>query len=456
MVRGDGTCRHETISTIVLSLLFVATPGRAAAGNTDGILLGDDASLMGGAVTAIVNDGSALWYNPAGLKHVSRNSVDFSLTAYSLRLYRIPEAVIGGGQAANADANEVTVIPSALTYVRTTDGGLRIGFGVFTSALADYSQVSDLSFRERTTGLESPWLIALANRISVYHGILGMAWSANSRLHFGASGDLSYIAATQSSQIGGGLTADQASGEALFAITESTRTSLTGVGFRVGFGVLWEPIEAISIGAAFQTASYVVFSSFSQQSVDSVSAAPPGAPGTIAFETSNLNESDLGFDQFEPYRWRLGLAYHFGIGTLSFDADVQLDQRLNTDTWNASYNARVGLLLNLTEAVDLGLGAFTDRATLDEQPTGFGDSLLDFYGFTAGVRLRKTLMFVESESSDSITFETTIAFRFAFGTGGFSGFNVLDNIVDLEILTPIVTNIKITELSIYLGSGLRF
>ncbi|MEM8605811.1 MAG: hypothetical protein AAGF92_01800 [Myxococcota bacterium] len=438
------------------ALLILASPSSVSAGNTDGVLLGDDASLMGGAVTAVVNDGSALWYNPAGLMAVNRNSVDFSLTAYSLRLYRIPEAVIGGGESANADANEVTVIPSAISYVRTTKSGLRLAFGVFTTAQEDYSQRSDLSFAEGTTGEESDWLITLANRLTLYHGVVGIGWSANPRLHFGVTADLSYVSFIQSGQIGGGLSAGGLVGQALFAATESNRTSISGLGVRLGAGLLWKPTDELSIGAAFQTASYVVFSTVSQQSVASFAVAPPDTPGTILFEVSDANASGAGFDQFEPYRWRLGIAYQFSRVLLSVDADVQLDQRVENDGWNASYNGRVGLLISISDAVALGLGGFTDRSTLGEAPTEFGESVLDFYGFTAGVKLSKTRLFAETEDADSITFETTIAFRAAFGSGEFSGFEVLDDLADDEILTPILTNTRITELSIYLGAGIRF
>ena len=444
---------------LLVSFLFAtswASPQQAHAGNTDGILLGDDASLMGGAVTAIVSDGSALWYNPAGLRHVSRNTVDISVTAYSLRLYRIPDAITGGGMSANADVNEVTVIPSALSYVRTTDGGLRIGFGLFTTALSDYSQVSELQFTDPPTGLGWEWLVALENRVAVYHGLLGVAWSANKKLHFGVTGDISYVGATQSSQLGGGLIADQTTGEALFAGTESMRNSLTGVGLGLGVGLMWEPTPAFSLGAAFQTASYLVFQSFQQQAVASAGIAPPDVPGTIIIETSNVDESSGEFDQFEPYRLRFGIAYHFRKGTLSLDSDMQVAERIDSSKWDTTFNGRIGLLLNLSDAVSLGLGAFTDRAPLREQPTDFGESLVDFYGFTTGVKLRKTKKFAETENSDSIAFETTVAFRFAVGTGDFSGFAVIDNSNESELLTPITTDITIYEMSIYIGGGLRF
>ncbi|MBM4363715.1 MAG: hypothetical protein FJ104_13625, partial [Deltaproteobacteria bacterium] len=48
-------------------LVAFALAGVAHAGNDEGFLLGNQAALAGGAVTSSVHEGSAVWYNPAGL-----------------------------------------------------------------------------------------------------------------------------------------------------------------------------------------------------------------------------------------------------------------------------------------------------------------------------------------------------------------------------------------------------
>ena len=68
-------------------LLLLARP--AYAGNEDEILLGNDAALMGGAITATTADGSALWYNPAGLAASRLDAVDVSANAFTARWVRI-------------------------------------------------------------------------------------------------------------------------------------------------------------------------------------------------------------------------------------------------------------------------------------------------------------------------------------------------------------------------------
>lgn len=131
----QGRTRPWIAIGIMAAALLV--PTEAGAGNTDEVLLGNEAALLGGAVTAIVSQGSALWYNPAGLMHIRENSVDLSLSAYSLRLYRIPNALeSASGVTSSGNATEAIIIPAAATYVRTTGSGVRLGFGVFTTASA--------------------------------------------------------------------------------------------------------------------------------------------------------------------------------------------------------------------------------------------------------------------------------------------------------------------------------
>ena len=64
----------------------------AHAGNDDGVLLGEQAMITGGAVTAIVSDGASAWYNPAGLGLSSCRAV-----------HRCPRASPCSGRVARRD-----------------------------------------------------------------------------------------------------------------------------------------------------------------------------------------------------------------------------------------------------------------------------------------------------------------------------------------------------------------
>ena len=75
----------------------------AHAGNDDGVLLGEQAMITGGAVTAIVSDGASAWYNPAGLGLSQRNRLDVTGSVYGVNIYRVKSAfALPDGTTANA------------------------------------------------------------------------------------------------------------------------------------------------------------------------------------------------------------------------------------------------------------------------------------------------------------------------------------------------------------------
>ena len=89
------------VSSCSLAMLHTA---RARAGNDDGVLVGNDAAVMAGAVTATVVDGSALWYNPAGLAAARVDTVDVSGSAFVLRSYDA-KGLLSGADGSHGDAN---------------------------------------------------------------------------------------------------------------------------------------------------------------------------------------------------------------------------------------------------------------------------------------------------------------------------------------------------------------
>jgi hypothetical protein len=85
------------------AIALVSTPcGRALAGNEEGVLIGNEAAMSGGAVTAVIDDGTAVWFNPAGLAHITRTQIDASGSATQLRLAETPE-LLSSASGVSAD-----------------------------------------------------------------------------------------------------------------------------------------------------------------------------------------------------------------------------------------------------------------------------------------------------------------------------------------------------------------
>ena len=140
------TATFRSLARPLWVAVLLALPLRARAGNDDGILLGNDAALTAGAVVATVNDGSALWYNPAGLAMSTKDSIDVGASAFALRRYDMPGLIrADGGSGGDASFTEIVSIPSALTYVRRFSVNTVGGLALFASEVSDDSLRTSLT-----------------------------------------------------------------------------------------------------------------------------------------------------------------------------------------------------------------------------------------------------------------------------------------------------------------------
>lgn len=106
--------------------------------NRRNVLPGGRAAMMGGAYTAISDDASGSWYNPAGLAFTRGSDVSMSANAFT-RSRRSIEGALGGSDVADSS----TSIYPAFAGGTTGLGALRIGYSFFTS---DHENI-DESFR---------------------------------------------------------------------------------------------------------------------------------------------------------------------------------------------------------------------------------------------------------------------------------------------------------------------
>src|SRR6188768_508013 len=107
-------------------------PGLAHAGNDDAVLLGNQAMITGGAVTAIVSDGASAWYNPAGLGLSARNRFDVTGSVYGVNIYQVKSAfALPDGTTANAAKTDWVLVPTVLSFVRELGDDWVASVGIF-------------------------------------------------------------------------------------------------------------------------------------------------------------------------------------------------------------------------------------------------------------------------------------------------------------------------------------
>jgi hypothetical protein len=419
----------------VLALTWLA-PQRVRAGNDEGILVGGHAALTGGAVTATVGDGSAAWYNPAGIAHVTQQTLDINASVYGVGLLRAkPFVTVDGGSAAEAKTTDWQLIPSALSYTRQVSPKLVGAFSIIIPKTTDY----DL----RTTVLEpsgARWTVGVDRLRNEYDYVLSFGWRLSPALRLGFSVHGIYISTEQKIQLARG----EAGVEGAPFLTVSTHDKLGDYGLRAGFGVQWTVRPGFDLGASIQTYTLTGFRSTLKTSFGSLStgATPP------QFDSRDEDKLKSVWELSTPLVARFGAAYRLGRTQLMLDGSIytplqsgerELDRKLNG-------NARAACLVELSEKLTFGIGAFTDLSGQTAQ------AATNFVGIAGGVRLAQHYQI--SEGNRRLVFLTTLAVRYAYGWGHSTGVRFHGD--DLTNYTLTKAPLTAHEMAFNLGGGISF
>ncbi len=160
--------------------------------------------------------------------------------------------------------------------------------------------------------------------------------------------------------------------------------------------------------------------------------------------TDNLTATSHGAagDTLGHFVGRWGVAYTPPWGWVS----AQVDYRPRSAT-----NVRAGALYQLSPALRVGGGAFTDFNTA--APTA--DVRFDFLGGTGGVLWRKRIAL--RDSSDPLLLSTTFAVRYAYGWGRASTVSSNPATDDpTQFVTTTSAPGSAQEISLYIGSGVDY
>ncbi|MBW2461242.1 MAG: hypothetical protein JRH11_06320, partial [Deltaproteobacteria bacterium] len=330
---------------------LVLLPAAARAGNDDGVLIGNPAAMTGGAVVATVDDGSALWYNPAGIGRVTTHSADVTASVMALRYYRSPDLVRGVGTEAAEDVVEFLSIPSALSYVRPLSETVHIGLGVFSPAASDIVFRSDLDTQRM--GVEGKLSLASVDTESRYVGVLGIGWTPHPTFRVGLAfrgGYSSTFSTFQSS-----LRFTDATTDWVTADADTTSSRLGDFGFTLG--VAWDPISQLSFCVSVETPS-VALVGFTR--VSSISVFAETSPDGTFIDGENTDDGSLDAqaDVLEPAKVRMGAAYRLERGRVEVNVDLLmplLSENLGIDR-HLQANVRVGGVHEIGDGLELGVG----------------------------------------------------------------------------------------------------
>lgn len=431
-------------TTLSLMLALFTLGASASAGNEEGVLFGSVAGMAAGAVTAIIEDGSALWYNPAGLVGADTQQLDVSGTAYVFRRSSAPDLIrIPGQPSVSGDVTELMSVSASLTYVRRLSDTLSLGFGIFTPRSSDQT----LRATVQVPG-EVRWLLTSSDLESEIQAGVGLGWSPTPRIRVGAA--LFFAYESYSGAFVGQVTQGAGPAPEQFA-NLAALYSYKRAGLELGLGLQWRPIDALRVGVTVRPPGANVYAS--ETSDASASSALRDATGVLQSEASNLvnDTSSFEFTQRTPLRVRLGVAIVRPRFTLSLDGDLATPHTPSDPddrAWSLHWNLRLGGIVKVNDRLQFGAGLFTDRAPSRDparHPT-------DFYGGTVGVEWG-TLHLLRAERRDRLTFSTSLSARYAYGSGTTAAIQTVAGSVDS---TDALSSLEVHELAIYLGSTFSF
>ena len=396
----------------VAVLALLALNSTAKAGNSDDVVAGSDVALTGGAVVANVHTGGAMWFNPAGVARLDSRSVDLTGAVLSYSIASAPGSLtIESGEQSAGEYSAVQAIPRALTFVASPRPSLRWGMGFF------YSRSFSRFVQDRVGTVEgsneaSEFFATADDTRAIYHLSGTVAWKQSKRFLLGGGLDI-VIASRRLTEIVAGAYDSGVGG----AFNRNLNQSVSGGGLQMKTGLQWAPIPKLRIGFMVATPSYLVY--LSNETTVTETLSPPDEP--TLFQGTQTDELRGTWTGVEAGLSRLGAAFLDRWGWIECDLIVRFPLRspeLGID-WKTTANVRVGGVFRITERLKLGAGFFTDFSP-ERGLESFGDTEVDFYGFTLGVDFANRPEPPE-RGEEGFYLAFAVAIRYAHGKGSLAG-----------------------------------
>lgn len=306
-------------SVLFIGLLSACASVVADEYHYNNMLIGDRASGMGGAYTAISDDATGMFYNPAGIFYVGERNFSASVNAYYSQSKKY-ENVIGNRPF---ERNSSALLANFFGIVKPL-GTFKVGFSYAVPDAVSEDQNQNFN---NVSGTVSHFTMNLNNRDSTYN--------------FGPS-----IAAELSNELSVGLSLYIHKRDVQLILNqfqERTDSSnqwsnyyfkLSETGTRPVLGIMWSPVEKLSLGASLSQ-TWVIAATGTGQSTCWDSSA-------VACNASILQVPrviDFTAKRKYPVRMAMGAAY-FPDSNLILSGDVTY----NTAVTDANYGNKEGTL----------------------------------------------------------------------------------------------------------------
>ena len=314
------------------------------------ILVGDRASGLGGAYTAISDDPSGCFYNPAGIAFAPHTSLSGSANAFSLsnKIYKDALEDTGGGKI-DWEQESFSIVPNFFGIVRKLGNGA-IGFSY---AVTDSIQRRQKQNFQNISSLfeDNPidtYSININDNDETY--LLGPSYAYRFSSSFSVGATV-YAYYRDKEIIRNQLIIfDQGEHQLL----NSYETEISW-GYKPSLGVIWEPLETVSIGLTLSKIMVVTSDNeFQEMSRDTTGYSDEDFSDTDAIYFDRSDDDDT--PDF-PFTAALGAAW-FISPRLLFTGDLVYYEEMTERS--RIVNFAIGTEYYVTDFLALRAGFFSD------------------------------------------------------------------------------------------------
>lgn len=345
---------------VMLALFSFAATSGADEFHYNNILIGDRASGMGGAYTAVSDDPGGMYYNPAGIAYSTGKNLSASVNAYSVS-NRTYKKVIGGQDWTRTSS---TLLPNFFGIIQPV-GKFKLGFSY---AVPDSNQ-EDQDQKFEFSGTTDTTVINFNNKNDTNLFGPSAAIQVSDSLSVGAT---LYVHKRNTEAI---LNASSVDGSGKIVLWQNGNTESDEWGLRPIVGVMWAPMDKLSLGLTVSK-TVVLASDILKQTTTTDTAILPART----------------FDKFEfkrryPYQVTAGVAF-FPDSSLLLSGDLSYFSAFDymwVDGLNkrdAVINGAIGAEYYLNKNWAFRGGLFTDFANTPAVVEGgtFQKEHIDMFG----------------------------------------------------------------------------
>jgi long-chain fatty acid transport protein len=369
---------------------------------------------MGGAYTALSDDGFALMYNPAGLTEVHRKEISFGLHERSDEITNTYLDLRSSQSSSYTSLGHLTAVYPYPTY----RGSLVFAVGVFQAGTSNLESVKNAYL----SGIGATAENGYDQSGTIYQYDVGLGVDLSPRVALGAS----LVLWDESVDFTDGI--DYADADSSARWRDNVEMDLDGVSFNVG--LLLRLNENLRAGFSFTSPAWLTYRGSGTTTYDGTYAAGGGW-------TTDPQLGQIDDDYTLPMRFSGGLA--LTLSALKVDADLSY-----CDYSQTKYNGHVitneletGMTHVLKQTWDFRIGA---EATLPQAP-------ISFRGGFAYVPLElstvEEIAYIADDAPTSVVadFEARHERKFfTFGVGG-----VIDRVLALDLGAAIGGYEKVTS-----------